>query len=214
METEINRKTIARYLGYRGKPLDEATAKLVEEAVSELSSIVPRHVLLRVPLLINGHTVALGSMTVASGSLAAHLSGCGEAVLLAATLGMQADALIRRASVIHMSRAVVLQACAAAKLEGYLNAMGSALAQDLEQEGLFLTPRFSPGYGDLSLHCQGELLDLLEAGKRIGLGLTAERMLVPVKSVTAVMGLSSKNQTACRQVCEKCPHKACPFREE
>ncbi len=214
MQEEISRKTVAKYLGYRGKALDEPTAALVEEAIRELSAITPRHVLRRLPLSISESMLHIGSLTMESKSLADHLAGCREAILLAATLGVQADQIIRRASVTHMSRAVVLTACAAAKLEAYLSATGDALARELQKESLFLTPRFSPGYGDLSLSRQGELLNLLEAGKRIGLGLTAEHMLTPTKSVTAILGLSPEKRTACYQVCQRCPHLACPFREE
>jgi hypothetical protein len=214
MEGEISRKTVAKYLGYRGKEMDEPTAALMEEAIKELSSITPRHVLRRLPLNISESTVRIDSMVVESRSLAAHLTGCREAILLAATLGVKADQVIRRASALHMSRAVVLTASAAAKLEAYLDAVGEALARELQKENLYLTPRFSPGYGDLTLNCQGELLNLLEAGKRIGLGLTIGHMLIPVKSVTAILGLSPEEQTACYQICPKCPNTACPFREE
>ena len=214
MEVELSRKTIARYLGYRGKALDAPTAALVEEAIRELSVLTPRHVLRRLPLAITEDTVSIGSLTVGSKSLASHLAGCREAILLAATLGVQADQIIRRASVTHMSRAVVLQAAAAAKLEAYLNAAGDALSKELQKEELYLKPRFSPGYGDLFLSCQAELLAVLEAGKRIGLGLTADSMLMPLKSVTAILGVSKDRQSACCQQCQRCPHTACPFREE
>ncbi len=214
MGEEISRKTVAKYLGYRGQSLDAPTAALVEEAIGELSSLTPRHVLRRFTLSISENTAVIGSLVMESKSLAAHLAGCREAVLLAATLGVQADQMIRRASVAHMSRAVVLQACAAARLESYLNTTCEALAHELQKEDLYLTPRFSPGYGDLALDVQGELLALLDAGKRIGLGLTAEHMLTPIKSVTAILGLSPEKQTACYQVCQRCPHSACPFREE
>jgi hypothetical protein len=214
MEGDISRKAIARYLGYRGKALDEPTAAMVEESLRELSSITPRHVLSRHNIAISENTVHIASLTLKSKSLADHLAGCREAILLAATLGIQADQAIRRASITHMSRAVVLQATAAAMLEAYLNNTGKALAGELQSENLFLTPRFSPGYGDLSLDCQGEILALLEAGKRIGLSLTPEHMLIPTKSVTAVLGLSPEKQSACCQVCLRCPHTTCPFREE
>jgi 5-methyltetrahydrofolate--homocysteine methyltransferase len=214
MEGEISRKTVARYLGYRGKTLDEPTAALVEEAIRELSAVTPRHVLRRLPLSITKSNVRIGSLAVESKSLAEHLKGCREAILLAATLGVKADQVIHRAAVVHMSRAVVLQACAAARLEAYLNDAGEALTGELQKEGLYLTPRFSPGYGDLTLGCQEEILALLEAGKRIGLGLTAEHMLAPTKSVTAILGLSPEKQSACCQVCQKCQNTACPFREE
>ena len=51
------------------------------------------------------------------------------------------------------------------------------------------TWRFSPGYGDLPLSLQEELLSAVEAGKRIGLATTAGYMLTPMKSVTAIIGL-------------------------
>lgn len=194
--------------------MDEPTAAMVEKAILELSSVTPRHVLRRLPLAVLKNTVRIGSLAVESKSLAGHLTSSREAILLAATLGVQADQLIRRASALHMSQAVVLQAAAAAKLEEYLDDTGEALARELQKENLYLTPRFSPGYGDLTLKCQGELLNLLEAGKRIGLSLTAEHMLIPAKSVTAILGLSPEKQTACCQVCQRCPNTACPFREE
>ena len=211
---DVSRKTIAKYLGYRGRPLDEPTSALIETALMELEPIAPRHVMRRLTLSIIDNKVIIDSFRVDSQSLSGHLAGCNEAVLLAATLGVQADRLIARASIARMSKAVVLQACAAAKLEGYLNAIGHDLAREVEAEGLYLTPRFSPGYGDLPLACQTEVLTLLEAGKRIGLGLTADLLLTPIKSVTAIIGLSRKKQSACYQVCQRCPHTACPFREE
>ncbi len=211
---DISRRTIAKYLGYHGKTPEEATSALIEASLKELSVLTPRHVLRRLPLTLNGDTVHIGGMTVQSKSLAAHLAGCGEAVLMAATLGAQADQMIRKASALHMSRAVVLHACAAAMLEAYLNETGAALARELADERLFLTPRYSPGYGDLPLSCHGEMLAILEAGKRIGLSLTAENLLVPAKSVTAVLGISPQKQSACIQNCMRCPNTACPFREE
>lgn len=211
---DISRKTIAKYLGYRGKPLDADTAALVEAALIELGLITPRHVLHRYPLVITDGAVDIGGFHTSSQSLSNHLSGCSEALLLAATLGIQADQLISRASLTRMSKAVVLQACAAAMLEAYLNEALHKLAKEIEPEGLYLTPRFSPGYGDLPLSCQSDMLALLEAGKRIGLSLTKEGMLTPVKSVTAIIGLSHQKQSACYQVCQRCPHTACPFREE
>ena len=214
MGFNISRKTIAKYLGYRGQALDGPTDELVTQALAELECVAPRHVLARLPLSLHGDVAQVGNIVFGSKSLSKHLAGCREAVLLAATLGVQADQMIRKASISHMSRAVVLQACAAAKLEGYLNATCAELAQELQKEGLYLTPRFSPGYGDLSLDCQQELLDVLEAGKRIGLSLTAGKMLAPTKSVTAVMGISPERQGACIQTCAHCPNTACPFREE
>ena len=70
-------------------------------------------------------------------------------------------------------------------------------------EGQYLTPAFSPGYGDWDLAAQRQVLDLLQAPKRIGLTLTAGGMLVPEKSITALVGLSDRRRSpAGRSVCD------------
>ena len=53
-----------------------------------------------------------------------------------------------------------------------------------------LTPRFSPGYGDFPLSQQAALCAVLNAERRIGLTLTPGGLLLPQKSVTAVIGVS------------------------
>ena len=55
--------------------------------------------------------------------------------------------------------------------------------------GLVPTRRYSPGYGDLPLSVQPALLDALDAGRRLGVTLTESLLMVPMKSVTAVVGI-------------------------
>jgi hypothetical protein len=55
--------------------------------------------------------------------------------------------------------------------------------------GLTITRRFSPGYGDLPLDIQPALLAVLDAERRIGLTCTQSLILLPRKSVTALIGL-------------------------
>ena len=57
------------------------------------------------------------------------------------------------------------------------------------ERGLFCGRRFSPGYGDLPLEVQPRLLDVLDAPRRLGLTATRDLLLVPTKSVTAVVGI-------------------------
>jgi hypothetical protein len=50
------------------------------------------------------------------------------------------------------------------------------------------TRRFSPGYSGWELDVQPEILKLLDAG-RLGMSTTANFILVPEKSITAIMGI-------------------------
>ena len=114
------------------------------------------------------------------------LSGCTDCILLAATLGAQVDALIRRAQVRDMEQALWLDAAASAAIEEVCD---TAQRQIAEQLGQSLTHRFSCGYGDLPLSIQPQLCTLLDSAKSIGLSVSHSSMLTPVKSVTAILGI-------------------------
>jgi hypothetical protein len=157
--------------------------------------------------------MARDSLQVQSADLEKHLAGCGSVFLFAATLGTQADTLLRRWSASDMSLAVVGQACAAALLEHYCDECMAKLSATLPK-GQYLRPRYSPGYGDFSLDFQRPLLDLLDAGRRIGLSLTKGGMLVPAKSVTAVIGITEDKSTCHIHKCADCSKNDCPFRKE
>ena len=55
--------------------------------------------------------------------------------------------------------------------------------------------RFSPGYGDWPLEQQPEMVRLAESEK-IGVHLSDASMLVPRKSITAIIGLAKKDAAA------------------
>ena len=59
-----------------------------------------------------------------------------------------------------MSRAVILQACAAAAIESFCDEQEEGLRKSVEGEKLFLRPRYSPGYGDFPIQWQHTLFSL------------------------------------------------------
>ena len=134
--------------------------------------------------------------------------------MLGATLGIEADMLMKRYSVTEISKAVVVQACAAAMLEEYLDDWQEELREQKREEGYFLRPRFSPGYGDFDIHHQEDMLRMLDSARKIGLTMTDAHMLSPSKSVTAVIGMS-REDIACHRVgCEACGKTDCMYRRE
>lgn len=209
-------KEALRYLGYGRNPGEERTLELIRQSFEELEGLrEERIVWRREPVTVREpDQVETAGMDIRSRGLARNLKGCREVILAAATLGTRTDLLLRRYSRTDMTRAVILQACAAARLEEYLDAWQEERKKELEEEGLYLRPRFSPGYGDFSIHHQKALLQRLEAPKRIGLTMTDGYMLTPSKSVTALVGISLE-ETAChRQGCESCGKIDCAYRRE
>ena len=209
-----SRSEVWRYLGYRDREPEPEIVRLAEDCLAELDDITPHSCVRRLPFSAKGRQLMVGELPIESDSLAAHLAGCREVFLFAATLGAQADRLLQRFEKLSMSRAVVMQACAAARIEAYCDEQQTELERAVAAEGVYLRARFSPGYGDCPLSCQRALLDILEADKRIGLTTTDSSMLVPTKSVTAFIGLTTDAGSCHIHRCETCSKTNCPFRKE
>lgn len=210
---EIDWKEARRYLGLHrpGGTVDEQTEAALRACGREVECAArPKAVWKVFPLTLEEDRVILGGMTLNSRRLRRHLEDCGCAALFAATLGVDCDRLLRRYAAEDMSRAVMAQACAASLLEVYCDRCCAQLADETGQNP---RPRFSPGYGDLDVGDQRKILDALEAGRRIGLQATQAMMLVPTKSVTAVVGLSPRPWCGARG-CGACGRKDCAFRRE
>ena len=145
--------------------------------------------------------------------LAAHLSDCREAVLLAATLSPGVDALLRRTQLSDLSRSLVLESCAAAAVEEVCDRAEAAIGERYPGRGF--TGRFSPGYGDLPVTIQGEFLALLDAPRKLGLCATASSILTPRKSVTAVLGVRELGEKTAPKAksCDSCSlRESCAYR--
>ncbi|MCL1930319.1 MAG: hypothetical protein FWF55_00765 [Treponema sp.] len=205
-----------RYLGYRGAEADERTTSHITELIDLFTlNVIPKSVCGTWDCQIDVSAVTLGGMTVHSQNLAQHLAGCRRAALLAATLGTEADTLIRRFSVQDMEKAVIAQAVCAAMIEAYCDTIEGEITRKPEFDGLYPTARFSPGYGDFAIAHQKDMLNMLNSG-RIGLTLTEGYMLIPSKSVTAIIGFSPEKKCASEQAagkCERCADTQCRFRK-
>lgn len=207
-------KEAVRYLGYGKNAVDAQTLELIENSFRNLQSASSKKSVYRIFDLSqeDGEYIRFGNLEVKSKSLGKNLLGCDKIVLLGATLGIGVDQLLFRYSKMDMAKTVVLQACAAALLEEYCDECQDGIAEELKKEGRFLRPRFSPGYGDFSIECQRNVIQMLDAAKTIGLTITESLMMVPSKSVTAVIGASNLSVQCHRQGCEVCEKKDCIYR--
>lgn len=207
--TEINRREIYRYLGYRGTVPDATVTDAVERAVEWLTENCTFRAVWTRLAIREGLDFGLGR--IESQALARNLSGCRELFLFAGTIGIEADRKIRREEVISEASGVIYDASASAAVEAGCNTLNARLRSIADRERHFLRPRFSPGYGDFPLEKQGDLLELLSASKHIGLTLSPSLLMLPTKSVSALVGISDK-PTGCREGCENCEKLDCPYR--
>ena len=158
IETEKRVREAVRYLGFGKNEADERTLELIQQSFKDLEQEAGPKSICQIFDL--NHTddgrLVIGQMEIRSKSLSRNLKGCRQVVLFGATLGAGVDRLMRRISLTDMARAVILQSCAAAMLEEYCDECQKKIAAELEEEHLYLRPRFSPGYGDFDI-CYQEI---------------------------------------------------------
>lgn len=208
-----NVREILRYLGYHGQEISENVGDLIRECQRELEgAAAPKSTWKEYPLKIRDHILDMACLQTSSRNLERNLKDCERILLFGATLGSGVDVLLHKYGRLQMSKAVVLQASSAAMLETYCDWRNESLRRTYQEQGWYMRPRFSPGYGDFPLECQREIESALELGKRIGVTLTDSLLMAPSKSVTAVMGLSRKPWTCIVQGCEACKKKDCLYR--
>ncbi len=188
---EISKCEAARYMGIRTAP-DNMTAELLERYEKIVRSrLKPLYVYREAEVEFSAEGIYLTGLTVplTGNSIAKLLQGCNKAVVLAATVSAEAGRLIREVSVTDMAAAVVADALCSAAIEQVCDRAETEIFGDMPKEQR--TYRFSPGYGDLPIELQPNLLNYLNAQRRIGLSCTDSYLLTPTKSVTAIIGIKT-----------------------
>lgn len=188
----------ARYLGYQKVSVpDEQTEALIKTAAAELLEVIkPQAVYEQFDISVEYDEAAgtglvtFADVRIPSKDLARNLRECNKVVIFASTLGAQCDQEIRRAQIKDPVKAAVLQATGAMYIEKCVDLLNGKIKADAESLGHKVRPRFSPGYGDVSLEVQKDFFRLLPC-QRIGLTLMDTLIMSPEKSVTAFIGIKA-----------------------
>ena len=203
----ISKAEAARYMGIKGEP-DRAASELLDRAEKLVrEKVSPQYVYRETSAELCSNGVKLGCMdTLLSGnSIRKHLEGCERAILLAVTLSAEADKLIRQAAVSDVAFSLAVDCICSAAVEQVCNRAEEEIFADKPE--VYRTWRFSPGYDDLPIELQKELLTALNGQRRIGLTVTESFLLLPTKSVTAIIGISSNPISKGEHGCAVCSRR-------
>ena len=214
----IDKQEIRRYLGYGKKMADKQTETLIDSCLLKFEKqIMPLQVHRTFPLHLEKSSIIVQAENFAleGESIRNHLSDSKYCVIMAATLGPKMDQLIRYMERKNLSEAVVMDAVATAIIEAFCDEIEESIKQEAIKDGLYATHRFSPGYGDFPLSIQPSILRVLDTQRSIGLTSTENMILIPRKSVTAIIGLQKKPYNKNNHTCKDCmPGLSCPYKKE
>ena len=211
--TAIDRGQVLQYLGFRSAALPPELEESLRRCETQLLETAHPRVLWKLfPLQPDGSLA--GSCVRPEGRDIRELLGdYGELILMAATLGAEVERLVRKAQLTDMTEAMMLDACGSAAIENVCDNLCGDLAAAFAPR--FLTDRFSPGYGDFPLAQQAELFSVLDVTRRIGVTLSPGGLMLPQKSVPALIGVSDRPQPMRPRGCGACTlRESCDFRKE
>ena len=210
--TEIPLRETLQYLSYHGGALPET----IREDIARCGQIIldtarPRAVY-KIFEWDPDRPLPGTEFTPGGNDIRALLRDCRQVILFGATLGAEVEALLRRAQLRSMGDAVILDCCASAAIENVCDNLCGDLQAELPG---YLTDRFSPGYGDFPFAQQPEFCRVLDMERRIGVSLTPGGLMVPQKSVTALLGVSDRPQRKRFRGCAYCSQfETCDYRKE
>ncbi|MGM9551125.1 MAG: methionine synthase [Clostridia bacterium] len=201
---DIDKNEVLRTLGYRGGELQEEYYDKIEFyscLVKEKSTCRVEFAVYDIketnPVRIEGTDIKLMGKDIAK-----HLEGCKSCCFMSATLGSEIDRLIRIKNNVDVSDALILDACASVGVESLCDNAQGYIEKELLKNNMYITDRFSPGYGDFPIGTQKDICEATQSHKMMGLSYTQSFLLTPFKSVTAVIGISDaprkKRITGCK----------------
>lgn len=204
-----NKNEIMRYA--RINRSDPSFDTLIDACIKEAEPLLTYRVCYTIiPISIDG-ILQIGHMTINSITVKKAIRQAKEIILFAATVGAPFDRLIRRYSSIAPSKALLYQAIGAERVESLCDAFCDRMNTELFPAGKSLTPRVSPGYGDIELELQREIFSVLDCPRKIGLTLDDSLLMSPSKSVTAIAGIVEGCQEH-HASCESCNKADCVYR--
>lgn len=204
-----------RYLGYRGQPLDDTIIKQIDKNISFLEEKVKPSYMYRIFDIHeeNGHIhLKDTNITLVGNDINNHLKGASKCAVMASTLGFKAERILNNLSKTKISEAVIFDAVCTAKIEDVSDSCEEEIKNKVMRDGFYTNFRYSPGYGDFPLEYQKEIIKLLGCEKTMGLTVTDSSLLIPQKSVTAIIGIFKTEQNKKEKNCDTCSLKdKCDF---
>ena len=215
---QIDQKEMMRYAGLSPK-VKEFPQDAIDSAIREALALAePRGIWQILPYdPENGTIGGAHPLTLTGRSILRHLSQAWSVGVLAVTVGEE----IEKASDAHFKsgeylQGLLLDAAATAAVEHLADQVDALIQREAARSGQHTVWRFSPGYGDWPLEQQPELIRTSRA-ESIGVHLSSSLMLVPRKSVTAIIGLykirADAEEQHSPQGCAACNKTDCPSRK-
>ena len=193
----LDKLEVLRYLGHNGQEIDSDLNLRINECIKETKKEIDTKYIYEIYDIKNDldlYTIEFKNtnLILKSKDVSELLKDCDKCVLMCATLGFNIEKNIRRYSYNDLTKGIIVDACATTSIEEICDLIQDNILQQMSKEGNSLTMRYCPGYGDLDISAIKDILQVLDAHKRIGVTVTNTGIMIPRKSVVALIGITNK----------------------
>ena len=195
---KIDKNEVLRYLEYNGQYIDEKLDHIIDECIKiTKQKINPRYTLGVYSILKekidDSYQIKFkdSNISIKSKDLYKLLGGCRQC-----------------------TKSIIIDACATTAIEEFCDILQSNIEDELRKEGKYITNRYSPGYGDLPIDINEDIINLLNTSNKIGLTITKDKIMIPRKSVVAIIGISEHKSTYKQKSCLECSnYNTCKYKK-
>lgn len=196
---EVPLKAVRKRLGYPSGMTDLGgeAQRIFDEELSVVSDLLePKGVYTRLQIRSNENSQLRfknTEFTVNSEQVCKMLKTSEIVTVFMATIGRRLETRVKELmDAGEMARGVILDAIGSETADEVADRMHRDILSNLAREsGMIVTPRFSPGYGDWPVSVQNEFA-AIAGGDQIGIQVTESSLMVPRKSVSAIVGFKKK----------------------
>lgn len=220
---EIDEKEVLRYLQYKNQDIESNLSEKIKQCIRITKEIIsPRFVFRRYPIkkcefsnAKNEVYLEGANLILKSDDIYNLLLECDECILMSATLGLEIEREIRKLTYTDLTQGIIIDACATTAIEEVCDIVQENIGKELLKENKHITYRYSPGYGDLPIEKNIDINNILNSQKEIGLTVTNIGIMIPRKSVVALIGISQKVTSNTKKSCEYCSNRHnCAYKKE
>lgn len=194
-ELHITEEEVYEAMGYGSAAPGKDIIKMVKVAINQVAAFtIPRFYYVSKEGALTSHTLSIHTVTLNIGNIIARqLRKSEQFVLFAATAGKEfaewMESLKDSDDIVMQYIADSLGSCLAEKAADY---METVLQKQISSQGWQHTSRFSPGYCEWHVSEQQKLFSLFPTDAPCGIILTDSSLMMPIKSVSGVIGIGSE----------------------
>lgn len=220
---EIDEKEVLRYLQYKNQEIKDDLSETIKECIKDTKEIInPRFIYRKYKIKKLKSSNSKGEVYLEGANLILQsddiynlLRECDECILMSVTLGLEIEKEIRKLTYTDLTKGIIIDACATTAIEEVCDIVQDSIEKQLLKKHKYITYRYSPGYGDLPIEKNVDINNILNSQKEIGLTVTSSGIMIPRKSVVALIGVSHKGTNNSKKSCENCNNRHnCNYKKE